>query len=90
MTDNKDPYDTPEERAEIDPKRTGLFSTMREIHIGIRGLFSGFKTLNPNNLASCPEEWKDEGQYWDGMSVVGWCLKVLAILGLLKIGGVPI
>jgi len=75
-----DPYDNPAEHAEILTFRgrviyDGLFSTWREIHIGIRGAYAGLKTGTFEDLPECPPLWEDEGQYYEGISAIAYDLK---------------
>lgn len=75
-----DPYNTPEEHAELIQFRgrvlyDGLFSTWREIHISIRGFYAGLRTGTFENLPECPPLWQDEGQYYESMAAIAYDLK---------------
>jgi hypothetical protein len=75
-----DPYDTPEEHAEILTFRgkvlyDGPFSTYREIHIAIRGFYAGLRTGTFEDLPKVPVEWSDEGQYYEGMAAIAYDVK---------------
>jgi hypothetical protein len=98
-----DPYDTPEERAEILTFRgkvlyDGPFSTYREIHIAIRGFYAGLRTGTFEDLPKVPAEWTDEGQYYEGMAAIAYDVKrgqqsalvavVTVILAYLRLKGV--
>jgi hypothetical protein len=77
MVDEKDPYDSPEERAEIFVWNgkvywDGLFSTYREIHISIRGFYAGLKCGAFEDLPKCPVMWSDEGQYYEGFAAIAY------------------
>lgn len=98
---NEDPYDTPEERAEIGTPfflrwsgKDGLYSTWRERHIALRGFVAGWKVGGKNPLAAimgdlpdCPDEWNDEGQYWDTHTWFGNLAKIASWIMMLNTAG---
>ena len=75
-----DPYDTPEEHAEIFVVRgrvlwDGNLSTYREIHLAIRGIIAGLRCGTYEDLPKCPVLWSDEGQYYEGYGAIFYDLK---------------
>jgi hypothetical protein len=76
-----DPYDTLGEHAEILTTPSGVilydgpFSTYREIHISVRGIAAGLRAGTFSNVPPCPPLWQDEGQYWDGCSMIANVIK---------------
>lgn len=83
--DPKDPYNTPEERAETNDfifntfffwtGAGGTFSTWRERHIFLRGFYSGFKTKLQDVFSDVPEMWADEGQYYEFGQEAGYVVR---------------
>lgn len=89
-----DPYDTPEERAERGTPfpfnwtgKDGLFSTWRERHIFLRGVYAGLRLGILDKLPACPEEWNDEGQYWEGGCEVGYAVRLVIITVIVNTAG---
>ena len=81
MLETKDPYDSPEERAECNDFITkiitkigfgygGPFSTWRERHIAIAGATAGWRAGTTSLDGACPEMWLDERQYYEGMWMI--------------------
>ena len=89
-----DPYDTPDERAEVGTPalfawsgKDGLFSTWRERHVFLRGLYQGLRLGVLDKLPACPAEWEDEGQYWEGGCEIGYALRIGSLVALVNTAG---
>jgi hypothetical protein len=91
---DEDPYDTPEERAELGVPlifawsgRDGLFSTWRERHVFLRGLYQGLRLGVLDKLPECPACWNDEGQYWEGGVETGYAIRLGILVTLVNTAG---
>jgi hypothetical protein len=90
----EDPYNSPEERAEIGTPfflrwtgRDGTWSTWRERHISIRAFFAGWRTGIMQDLPDCPAYWQDEGQYWDACAWFGNLARIATLVTLMNTAG---
>jgi hypothetical protein len=90
----EDPYDTPEERAELGTPaifawsgKDGLFSTWRERHVFLRGFYQGLRLGILEKLPACPAMWNDEGQYWEGGCEIGYAVRIVLLAVLVNTAG---
>ena len=103
VVDDKDPYDSPGERAEgcfIGAIASGLLrkfglidvngfcSTYREWHILQAGIWAGFRAGQLADIPECPEYWQDEAQYYHGGAMLANVAKIYGTSGLATLGGV--
>jgi len=81
-----DPYDTPEERAEMNDwlfrtffgwsGEDGTFSCWRERHVFLRGFRNGFGTSLFQKFTDVPAMWNDEAQYYEAGQEFGYVVKI--------------
>jgi hypothetical protein len=86
-TTELDPYDGPGERKEIFTFYSGPFSTWREIHISIRAIAAGLRAGQLAQVPPCPAMWLDEGQYWDGCSMLANVAKIYGFASVATLAG---
>lgn len=90
----EDPYNIPGERSEIGTPvifawsgKDGLFSTWRERHIFLRGIYAGLRLGILDKLPNCPVFWNDEGQYWEGGCEIGYAVRIAFLVALVNTAG---
>jgi len=54
----------------------GLFSTWRERHIAISGVWAGLRAAQFADIPDCPPMWMDEVQYYRGMAMIANVIKI--------------
>ena len=75
----------------------GLFSTWRERHIAISGIWAGLKAAQFADIPDCPPLWSDEIQYYRGAAMISNVIKIygtsagatlVGVIGGLKATGI--
>jgi hypothetical protein len=99
----KDPYDSPEERAEGCfvgkivtlllasfglKDQDGFCSTYREWHIFWAGIWAGARAAQFADIPECPEYWIDEMQYYRGGAILANVAKIYGTSALATIAGI--
>jgi hypothetical protein len=54
----------------------GLFSTWRERHIAISGVWAGLRAAQFADIPECPPLWMDEVQYYRGAALISNVAKI--------------
>lgn len=54
----------------------GMFSTWRERHIAISGVWAGLRAAQFADIPDCPPLWMDEVQYYRGMAMIANVVKI--------------
>jgi len=68
----------------------GLFSTWRERHIAIAGLWAGLRAAQFADIPECPPLWMDELQYYRGMALISNVIKIYGTSAAATLAGVLI
>ena len=68
----------------------GLFSTWRERHIAIAGVWAGLRAPQFADIPECPPLWMDEVQYYRGAAIISNVIKIYGTSAVATICGMII
>jgi hypothetical protein len=65
----------------------GMFSTWRERHIAISGVWAGLRAPQFADIPECPPLWMDEAQYYRGAAMIANVVKIYGTSALASLAG---
>ena len=70
--------------------KAGLFSTWRERHIAIQGVWAGLRAAQFADIPDTPPLWRDEDQYYKGAAIISNVAKIYGTSAVATASGILI